>query len=289
MRSFVITTESNTDLPDEYIRENQISVIPHYYTVEEDMYGDDRQMSIAEFYGAMRAQKKVATMASNPSVILNTFTGFANEGKDVLHISFSSALSGGCGNVMAGASEVMGEFPEMQIEVVDTLSVSLGEGIMIDLALAMQREGKSLVETAGALRDMIPHLCVQFTVDDLNHLYRGGRLSKTTAIVGTLAGIKPILYIDDEGKLAALGKTRGRKKSIVELVNNMEERLGSFRDRQQFIGIIHGDCEKDAQELAKLVRERFRYTNFMIRPIGPSIGAHSGPGALGLILLGDHR
>lgn len=289
MRPFVITTESNTDLSDEYIKENQITVIPHYYTVEEDMYGDDRQMSIEEFYEAMRAQKKVATMASNPAVILDTFTGFAKEGKDILHISFSSALSGGCGNVITGASEVTEEYPEMQIEVVDTLSASLGEGIMIDLALAMQREGKSLEETAGVLRNLVPHLCVQFTVDDLNHLYRGGRLSKTTAIVGTLAGIKPILYIDDEGKLVALGKTRGRKKSMVELVNNMEKRLGSFRDKQQFIGIVHGDCEEDAQELADLIRERFGYTNFMIRPIGPSIGAHSGPGALGLIFLGDQR
>lgn len=289
MRPFVITTESNTDLSNEYIKKNQISVIPHYYTVEEETYGDDRQMSIEEFYEAMRAQKKVTTMASNPSVILDTFTGFAKEGRDILHISFSSALSGGCGNVTAGALEVTEEYPEMRIEVVDTLSASLGEGILIDMALAMQREGKSLEETARTLRDLVPHLCVQFTVDDLNHLYRGGRLSRTTAIVGTLAGIKPILYIDDEGMLVALGKTRGRKKSIAELVNNMEERLGSFRDRQQFIGIVHGDCEEDAQELADIIRERLGYTNFMIRPIGPSIGAHSGPGALGLIFLGDHR
>ena len=289
MRTFAITTESNTDLSEEYIKENQINVIPHYYTVEGETYGDGRQMSIKEFYEAMRAQKKVTTMASNPAVILDTFTGFAKEGRDVLHISFSSALSGGCGNVAAGALEVTEEYPEMRIEVVDTLSASLGEGILIDLALAMQREGKSLEETARTLRNLVSHLCVQFTVDDLNHLYRGGRLPRTTAIVGTLAGIKPILYIDDEGKLVALGKTRGRKKSLVELVNNMEERLGSFRDRQQFIGIIHGDCEEDAQELSDLIRERLGYTNFMIRPTGPSIGAHSGPGALGLVFLGEHR
>lgn len=289
MRSFVITTESNTDLSDEYIVENRITVIPHYYTVEEETYGADRHLPVEEFYEAMRAQKKVATMASNPAVIFDTFTEFAREGKDILHISFSSALSGGCGNVMAGAREVMEEYPEIRIEVVDTLSASLGEGILINLALVMQKEGKSLEETARALRDLVPNICVQFTVDDLNHLYRGGRLSKTTAIVGTLAGIKPILYIDDAGKLVALGKARGRKKSMVELVNNMEVRLGAFRDRQQFIGIVHGDCDNDAQELADLIRERFGYTDFMIRPIGPSIGAHSGPGALGIIFLGDHR
>ena len=289
MRQFVITTESNTDLPESYLKEHQIGVIPHYYTVEEEMYGDDKQMEIKEFYEAMRAQKKVATMASNPAVILDTFNRYAQEGKDVLHISFSSALSGGCGNVMAGAAEVMEDHPEMNIQVVDTLSASLGEGIIIDAALTMQKEGKDAAEAAAALRELSTHLCVQFTVDDLNHLYRGGRLSRTTAIVGTLAGIKPILYINDEGKLVALSKARGRKKSIEALVTNMKERVGSFRDKQQFIGIVHGDCEADANLLAGMVKEQLGYTEFMIRPIGPSIGAHSGPGALGLIFLGDKR
>ena len=289
MREFVISTESNSDLSAEDLRENGVVVIPHYYTVDDVMYGEDKEMSIKEFYDAMRAQKKAVTMASNPGVILDTFTKLAQEGKDVLHISFSSALSGGYSNVVTGAREVMEEHPEMSIRVVDTLNVSLAEGILIHAALRMKSEGKSLEETENYVRALVPHLCVQFTVDDLNHLYRGGRLSKTTAMLGTLVHIKPILYVNDEGKLVALDKTRGRKKSLGLLVKNMKERIGSFADRQEFVGIVHGDCEEDALYLAGLVREELGIDNIKIEPVGPSIGVHSGPGAIGLIFLGDQR
>lgn len=289
MRDFIITTESNSDLPKDFIEENQIGVIPHYYTVGEEVYGDGKELTVEEFYQVMRDQKPVGTMASNPAVIEEMFLGYAAAGRDVLHISFSSALSGGCGNVLMVAKQVMETHPEMNIIVVDTLSASLGEAIFIMKALAMKKEGKTLVEIAEALNGLVQNLCVQFTVDDLNHLYRGGRLSKTTAILGTVINIKPILYIDAEGKLVALGKTRGRKKSLQMLVENMAERIGSFRDQQIIIGIVHGDCEEDAQLLKTMIQERFGYENFMIRPIGPSIGAHSGPGALGVMFLGEHR
>lgn len=289
MRDFIITTESNSDLPKDFIEENQIGVIPHYYTVGEEVYGDGKELTVEEFYQVMRDQKPVGTMASNPAVIEEMFLGYAAAGRDVLHISFSSALSGGCGNVLMVAKQVMETHPEMNIIVVDTLSASLGEAIFIMKALAMKKEGKTLVEIAEALNGLVQNLCVQFTVDDLNHLYRGGRLSKTTAILGTVINIKPILYIDGEGKLVALGKTRGRKKSLQMLVENMAERIGSFRDQQVIIGIVHGDCEEDAQLLKTMIQERFGYENFMIRPIGPSIGAHSGPGALGVMFFGEHR
>lgn len=289
MRDFIISTESNSDMPEEFLQENQICVIPHYYSVDDDVYGDGKELSIKEFYDAMRARKKAATMASNPAVILDKFTEIAKTGKDILHISFSSALSGGYGNIVSGAREVMEAFPEMKINVVDTLSVSLAEGMLIKAAVDMRAQGKSLEETTQYVQSLVPHLCVQFTVDDLNHLYRGGRLSKTTAIVGTLANIKPILYVDDEGKLVALDKTRGRKKSLNLLVKNMADRLGSFKDKQIFIGIVHGDCEEDAKYLAELVKKEFGYDNILIQPVGPSIGAHSGPGAIGVLFLGDHR
>lgn len=289
MRDFVITTESNSDLPLEYIEENQIGVIPHYYTVEEEQYGGDRELSIPEFYAAMRAEKKVGTMASNPAVIEDMFLAYAKEGRDVLHVSFSSALSGGCGNVQMVAKQVMEDHPEMTIVVVDTLSASLGEALLIMKAGEMKKEGRTLQETAEALEALVPNLCVQFTVDDLNHLCRGGRLSKTSAVLGTMINIKPILYIDPEGRLVALSKVRGRKKSIQTLVDNMEQRLGGFREKQIVIGIVHGDCEEDAALLRQMVEERLGYHEFLIRPIGPSIGAHSGPGALGLMFFGEYR
>ncbi len=289
MREFIISTESNCDLPADYVTENNICVIPHYYTVDEEVYGDGRELSCKEFYDEMRNLKKVGTMASNPAVIEEKFTTYAKEGKDILHISFSSALSGGCGNIQMAAKQIMEEYPDMHIIVVDTLAASLGEALMIMKALELKKAGRSLEETAQSIEELVPHICTLFTVDDLNYLYRGGRLSKTTAVVGTLVNIKPILRIDEEGRLVALSKTRGRNKSLQLMTNMMEEHLGSFRDRQITIGIIHGDCEEDALNLKKMIEEKYGYHDFYIQPIGPSIGAHSGPGTVGLIFLGDHR
>lgn len=289
MKDFIISTESNSDLAPEYISKNNICVIPHYYSIDEEVYGDTKELSIRDFYNAMREEKKAATMASNPAVIREKFETFAKEGKDILHISFSSELSGGFSNVVMVSNEIMEDYPDVKIVVLDTLSASLGEGILIMKAVSMREEGHSLDETISVIQELIPHVCAHFTVDDLNHLYRGGRLSKTTAMLGSMLNVKPILYLNEEGKLLALSKTRGRKKSISMLADNMEERLGSFRSKQIAIGILHGDCEEDANYLASLIRERFQYDNIIIRPIGPSIGAHSGPGALALVFLGDKK
>lgn len=206
-----------------------------------------------------------------------------------MHISFSSELSGGCQNVMVEGREICEEFPEMKVIVIDTLSASLGEGLLIRKAVAMKKEGKSIDEIASWIEANKMHVCVQFTVDDLNHLYRGGRISKTSALLGTMINIKPILYVNEEGKLLALDKTRGRKKSLSMLVDNMEARLGSYKDKQDVIGIVHGDAEEDANYLASLVKERLGYENFLINSIGPSIGAHSGPAAIGLVFMGEKR
>jgi len=291
MREFVITTETNSDLSKEYLKNNNIGIIPHYYTIEEDLYGDEKELTTKEFYDLMRAEKKAATMASNPAVILETFENYAKQGVDILHISFSSALSGGCSNVVVGGKEICEKYPEMKIMVIDTLTASLGEGMMIMKAVAMKKEGKAIDEIAAWIEDNKQYISVQFTVDDLNHLYRGGRLSKTTAIVGSMIGIKPILFIDEEGKLLAKGKARGRKKSLNMLVDLMENNLGRFTDQQIIIGIVHGDSEEDAEYVKKLVAERFGYSEEMIliRPIGPSIGAHSGQGAIGLIFMGEKK
>ena len=289
MREFVITTDSNCDMDPNYLAEHEVGVIPHYYTVEDDVYGEDKELSVREFYDALREGKRATTMASNPDVIRRRFEEYAKQGKDILHISFSSALSAAYDNIVHGADEIMGRYPETRIIVVDTLSASLGEGIMIQKAVEMKREGRSLDETAEWVRENSPHLNIQFTVDDLNFLYHGGRLSKSSAIIGTVINIKPVLYFDREGKLVPLDKVRGRKQVLMTLVDNMEERLGAYRDKQVFIGIVHGDCEMDARYVANMITERLGYTDIIIRPIGPSIGVHSGPGALALIFLGDEK
>lgn len=287
MREFVITTDSNCDMDPTYLEENEIGVIPHYYTVEDQMYGDGTELTIREFYDALREGKRATTMASNPNVIRECFEEYAKQNRDILHISFSSALSVAYDNIVNGANEIMEKYPEMKIIVIDTLSASLGEGILICKAIEMKQEGKSLDETAEWVRVHSPHLNIQFTVDDLNFLYRGGRLSRSSAILGTVIDIKPILYFDKEGRLVPLDKVRGRKKVLTTLVDNMAERLGEYKDKQVFIGVVHGDCEMDARYVANMITERFGYTDITIRPIGPSIGVHSGPGAVALIFLGD--
>lgn len=197
--------------------------------------------------------------------------------------------SGGYQNVVNGANEVMEEYPDCKIVVIDTLSASLGEGMMIQLALNRKAEGKSIEEIAKEVEETSAHISIQFTVDDLDYLYRGGRLSKTSAVLGTVINLKPVLHINDEGKLVALAKVRGRKKSFAAMLDNMEAKIGSYKDKQIFIGILHGDCEEDALHLKEMVEERLGYHDFMIEPIGPSIGAHSGPGTIGLVFLGDAR
>ena len=291
MRKFVLATESNNDMSPDFIAKHDILVIPHYYTIEEEMYGDGKEISIEEFYNEMRAGKKAGSMASNPAVILEKFGEVAAAGKDILFISFSSALSGGYNNICVGANEVMEENSGMTIKVIDTLSASLCEGMLLEKAAQLRAEGKSLEETTAVIEALVPHLAVQFTVENLDYLFRGGRLTKTSAVLGNMMNLKPVLYITDEGKLVALSKVRGRKKSIATMVDNMAERLGSYKDNQVFIGILHGDCEEEALYLKKEVQERFGYADdmFVIRPIGPSIGAHSGPGTLGVAFLADVR
>lgn len=289
MREFVITTDSNCDMDPVYLAENEVGVIPHYYTVENEVYGDGRELTIRQFYDALREGKKSITMASNPDVIRARFEEYAKQDKDILHISFSSALSAAYDNIVNSANEIMAKYPGMRIIVIDTLSASLGEGIMIRKSIEMKREGRSMEETAEWVRENSPHLNIQFTVDDLNFLFRGGRLSRSSAILGTVIDIKPLLYVNREGKLVSFDKVRGRRKVLTTMVDNMEQRLGEYRDKQVFIGVVHGDCEMDARYVANMITERFGYTDIQIRPIGPSIGVHTGPGAVALIFLGDEK
>lgn len=290
MREFIISTETNSDLSAKYLEENQVLVIPHYYNVEEEVYGEEgKLLTIKEFYDEMRAGKKVGTAASNPAVILEKFTEVAKQGKDIIHISFSSALSGGCQNIINGANEVMEEYPDCKIVVIDTLSASLGEGILIELALERKAEGKDIDSVVEEIQSLAPHMSVLFSVDNLDYLYRGGRLSKTSAVLGTVINLKPILHVNDEGKLVALAKARGRKKAFAALLDTMEAKMGAYKDKQIKIGIIHGDCEEEALQLRDMIKERFGFENFLIEPIGPSIGAHSGPGTIGIAYLADER
>jgi len=289
MREFIITTETNSDIPTEYLVRNNIGIIPHYYEVDGVMYGEDKEMTVREFYDSMRDGKMPITMASNPVIIRETFLKYISEDYDILHISFSSALSGGFNNVAMGAKEVHEENPEYKILVFDTLNASLGEGMMIMEAVRLRSEGKTIDETFAWLDEHKQEFCLQFTVDDLFHLQRGGRLSKATAIVGSMISIKPILHVDEAGSLVSLGTVRGRKKSFTTIVDNMIDRMGKYKTEAPLIGVLHGDTYDDALIVRDMIKDKIPNAEFIINTVGPSIGAHSGPGAIGIAFRGERK
>jgi DegV family protein with EDD domain len=289
MKNFVITADSNSDLLDEYIKEKNIGIIPHYYDLEGITYGDEINLTPKEFYDKMRKGLMPTTMASNPEVIRKTFQDYVDQGLDILHISFSSALSGGCSNVASGANEICEENPGAKIIVLDTLNASMGEGMFVMKAVQMKEDGKTIDEIAAWLEERKQDFCVYFTVDDLNHLHRGGRISKTTAIIGSMINIKPILYVNPEGQLVAKSTARGRKKSLSTICNDMIDCMGKYKDTDDPICIAHGDSREDADFLAELIREKLPNRKLFINYVSPSIGAHSGPGAIGLCFMGEKK
>jgi DegV family protein with EDD domain len=289
MKDFVITADSNCDLLESYIKEKHIGIIPHYYDLEGITYGDEINLTPKEFYDKMRTGLMPTTMASNPEVIRKTFQAYVDKGLDILHISFSSALSGGCSNVVTGANEICEENPGAKIIVLDTLNASMGEGMFIMKAVKLKEEGKSLDEVYSWLEEHKMDFCVRFTVDDLGHLHRGGRISKTTAIIGSMINIKPILYLNPEGQLVALSTARGRKKSLVTICNDMLDSTGKYKDTDDPICIAHGDSLEDAKYLEELIHEKLPNKEIILNTVSPSIGAHSGPGAIGLCFMGEKR
>lgn len=289
MKEFVITTDTTCDLPKEYVKKHNLILLPLYYRFDDVVYGDKNDMEPKEFYKEMRNGKMPTTMAVNPTTARDTFLGLVNEGYDILHIAFSSALSGSCSVAETVARDICEEIPGAKITVIDSLCASMGEGLLVHKAVMMKEAGKSMDEIARWLEDNKLNLCHIFTVDDLHHLRRGGRVSKTTAIIGTLINVKPVLHVNDEGRLVPLNNVRGRKKSLISLVDQMEKRLSGYEDKNDTVFISHGDCLEDAEYVASLVRDRFGIENFLINYICPTIGSHSGPGTVALFFMGNPR
>ncbi len=286
---FKLVTDSTADLPQEYLREHDIECINLKYIVDDVVYGQGQEMPWQEFYAYMRGGKMPTTSQVNPDEAKTCFEKILEQNKEILYLAFSSGLSGTYNSVKIAAEELMEEHGDCRIVVIDTLAASLGEGLLVHNAVCMRDAGKSMEETARWIMEHRLHLVHAFTVDDLFHLYRGGRVSRTAAVVGTLAGIKPRLHVDDEGHLVLIGKVRGRKKSLTALVDYMEEKMGSFRDDNNIVFISHGDALEDAEFVKDMVEKRFGITRFLINNVGPTIGAHSGPGTIALFFMGESR
>ena len=208
-------------------------------------------------------------------------------GKDIVCVCFSSALSTTYQSAVIAANDMRAEFPEAEIFVVDSLSASLGEGLLLYLAVQQKRAGLSAAELAAWVEENRRSICHWFTVDDLNFLKRGGRVSATTAFVGTMLSIKPIMHTSDEGKLVPVGKARGRKAALKALLDSIE-RL-AIRPEEQTMFICHADCEEEARAVARQIKDRFGTKTIHINYIGPVIGSHTGPNTMGIFFIGTKR
>lgn len=289
MADYVITTDSNSDVLPGFIKENDLTIIPQYYSFGDTVYGDELNMPPHEFYETMRNGELPKSQANNPAVIRERFEKILKEGKDILHIAFSSALSGSCNNVVVTANELLEDYPDRKIRVFDSLNASLGEGVSVYRAVELWKAGKNMDEVYDILTEERDHINVSFTVNDLNHLQRGGRVSKTTAVVGSLVNIKPILKVTAEGELKSDGTVRGRKKSLKTLVSRMEATLDlEHYGKDRMVAVLHGDCIDEAKNVADMVKE-LGFTNVIINDVSPSIGTHAGPGVVGLVHYGQKR
>ena len=289
MSEYVITTDNNSDLPEKYFKDHGVGCMYLSYSMDGKNYTHENFLPEHEFYEAMRNGSMPTTAQVNPENAKTLLEPYLKEGKDVLHIAFSSGLSGTYNSSRIAAEELMEEYPDRKIIVVDSLSASLGQGLLVWLAQQKKELGQTLEDVADWVEKNKLKMVHLFTVDDLNHLYRGGRVSRTTAIVGSMLNIKPVLHVDNEGKLTAIGKVRGRKKALQELVKLMDEKIGSFGADCDTIFISHGDCEQDAQYVAAKVKEKYNIKNIIINQVGATIGAHSGPGTMALFFVGDVR
>lgn len=286
---FKLATDSTADLPVEYMEEHGVACINLSYILDGVTYGQGRELTPEAFFHMMRKGKMPTTSQVNPEEAKVFFERLVEINKEILYIAFSSGLSGSYNSVCLAAQEVMEEHPDCRIVVMDSLCASMGEGLMIYKVVQLMEQGQSLDEVVAWIEQNRKNFVHVFTVDDLNHLYRGGRVSRTAAVLGTLAGIKPMLHVDNEGHLINIDKIRGRKKALTALVDYMEKKTAGYTPGNDMVMISHGDALDDAMFVRDLIRERLGVQDIMINTLGPVIGAHTGPGLIALFFMGTSR
>ena len=290
MRDYVIMTDSCCDLTDQMARELELEVLPLTMHMDGQDYPNDlagTAISNQEFYKRIRAGKLATTSAVNVGQFQDAMRRVLESGRDIVCVCFSSALSTTYQSAVIAAEDLRAEFPEAEVHVVDSLSASLGQGLLLYLAVEQKRKGLTAAELAKWVEDNRLTVCHWFTVDDLNFLKRGGRVSATTALLGTMLSIKPIMHTSDEGKLVPVSKARGRKAAIAALLDKIEA-LGIHPEKQTMF-ICHADCEEDAKAVAQTIQDRFGTPTVHINYIGPVIGSHTGPNTMGIFFVGTQR
>ena len=286
----MILTDSSADLTAELVAELGVEVIPLSFTMEDKTYfnyPDNRDIDPADFYARLRGGAMATTAAVNVADYTEAIEPILKEGKDVLVLAFSSGLSATCHSAQIAAGELMEQYPDRKVYVVDTLCASLGQGLLVWYSANLKKQGKTMEEVRDWTEEHKLNLCHWFTVDDLHFLKRGGRISSATAVLGTMLSIKPVMHVDNEGHLIKVGTARGRNASLKALVDHMEQTVLDLKGQSIFIS--HGDCLADAQKVADDIRARFGVEDIVINYVGPVIGAHSGPGTVALFFMGSER
>lgn len=290
MSEYVIVTDSAGDLSLELVEKLDIRVLPLSFTIRgttlEDL-PDKRNMSSEEFYRLLREGETSTTSAVNMQQYIDLLEPELEAGKDALIISFSSALSNTCNASRLAAEELREKFPARKIEVVDTLSASVGQALLVWSAAKMHQAGESLENVRTWCENNKMKVCGWFTVNDLMHLKRGGRISATTALAGTLLQIKPIIRVSEEGKLETVDKARGRKAALDYLVKKVADTAIDPQNSTVFIS--HSDCLEEAENVAAQLRETCGVKETIICEIGPVIGSHTGPGCVTVFFFGEPR
>ena len=284
-----IVTDSAIDMNKAWIdQQENLRVLDLSYLMDGEAYvSDGTDESIHAIYEAMRGGKMLKTAQVTPEMWENCFRELLEAGHDVLTIAFSSGLSGTCSAAFTAAEEVRGDYPARKLLVIDSLQASAGEGLMVHYAIEQRAKGMSIEDNAAWLEQNVQNFLAWFTVDDLMHLHRGGRVSAASAIVGSLVRIKPIMHVDAEGKLAVYEKCPGRKRSIRMLAERIIADI--VEPEGQMIHISHGDCLDEAQMLADLLSAALPDCSIRISYVGSVIGAHTGPGVIAVFCMGNTR
>lgn len=284
---YVIYADSSADLSPEIYNEWGVkySSLTFRFNGEDREYQND-DMQIGTFYNKMREGGVAKTSAINSECFKEEFKKILDEGKDVFYLAFSSGLSTTSNSARIAASELSEAYPERRIVIVDSLCASAGVALLLDMLVEKKNAGASIDELAAFAESKKLNICHWFTVDDLVYLKRGGRVSATTAFVGNMLGIKPVMHVDNDGHLINITKVRGRKTAIAALA----DKYGALREEGDYkVFISHGDCLADANGLADIIESKYGKKVDLITNVGPVIGAHSGPGTLALFFVGKER
>lgn len=279
-------TDDSCDLPPEYYEQNSVNLKYLAFVMDGKSY-TSKEMPPEEFYRRIRGGEMPSTTQVSVSQWSSCFEEYLQQGKDVLYFAFSSGLSGTCGSAQVAAREMMEKYAGRRIVVVDSLCASLGQGLLLYKINRLYQQGMPMDELVQWIEDNKMHVSHMVAVDDLMHLHRGGRVSRTSAVAGSLLGIKPIIHMNDEGKLINIGKVRGRKQSLIDIVDRTEKLVGHTEN--DIFMICHSDCEEEAKFVADLTTKRFGIKDHLIHFIGPVIGSHTGPGTIALFMMAEHR